>query len=605
MSSGTYDPLAVLVRTHRHVVSRGVRNSDGLRVLLKEETVPSPVRQGALQREFDLLRHLPPTSAPRPIEVTTREGRDVLVLEDQDLLPLATRIESGTFAADAFLRASIGLCHALADLHDRGLVVGAISPQSILLDDRTGAVQLLDLSLAQRLPVDVHAMSISALHPTTAGYVAPEQTGRISRTVDHRADLYAVGAVFYEMVTGRRPFDTDDPLELVHSHIARTARPPGTLVPLPEQLSRMIMRLLAKAAEDRYHSAHGLRLDLERCLREWRDNRSISEFDLGAHDFSDRLLIPERLYGRDAELAELTTAFDETLDGRPGLVLVGGYAGVGKTAFINELCRPIVRERGYFISGKFDQVARNVPYSAVLQAFRSLIWQVLSEKEEQLAGWRDTLIGAVGTNGGVLAAVLPEIEFIIGRQPPPVPLDAVESQNRFHFVFRNLVGTFARPDHPLVIFLDDLQWVDAATLELLPQILNDADMRSLLVIGAYRDNEITPVHALTAAIDRLEHGQAHVRRITLGPLNERSLQAFLADTLRAGESDVAGLAHLIRQKTDGNPFFVIQFLESLRHDRLLSLDRGRGQWTFRLDTVAAAATTDNVVTLMTQRIQRL
>jgi predicted ATPase/transcriptional regulator with GAF, ATPase, and Fis domain len=605
MSLGTYDPLAVLVRTHRHVVSRAVRRSDGVRVLLKEETAPSPVRQGALHRELELLRHLPPTSIPRPIEVTTLGGRDVLVLEDAGLLPVAARIESGAFGIDGFLRASMGLCRALAGLHDRGLVVGAINPQSILFDDHSGEVLVLDLSLAQRVPVDVHAMSMAALSPTTAGYVAPEQTGRISRSIDHRADLYAAGAVFYEMLTGRRPFDTGDPLELVHSHIARTARPPAAVVPLPEQLSRMIMRLLAKAAEDRYQSADGLRLDLERCAREWQDNHSIAEFDLGAQDFSDRLLIPERLYGRDAELTELTTAFDETLDGRAGLVLVGGYAGVGKTAFINELCRPIVRERGYFISGKFDQVARNVPYSAVLQAFRSLIWQVLSEREEQLAGWRDKLIGTLGANGGVLAAVLPEIEFIIGKQPPPVALDAVESQNRFHFVFRNLVRTFARPGHPLVMFLDDLQWVDAATLELLPQILNDPDMRSLLVIGAYRDNEITSDHALTTAIDRLERNQARVRRITLGPLNEPSLRAFLADSLRADETDVAGLAHLIRQKTDGNPFFVIQFLESLRHDRLLSLDRGRGRWTFRLDTVAAAATTDNVVTLMTQRIQRL
>ena len=365
------------------------------------------------------------------------------------------------------------------------------------------------------------------------------------------------------------------------------------------------MRLLAKAAEDRYQSAHGLRHDLDRCWQEWRDSASISAFDLGTHDFADRLLIPQRLYGREVELRQLAGAFEETLEGRPALLLIGGYSGVGKTAFVNELFRPIVRERGYFISGKFDQVARNVPYSALIQAFRSLIWQVLAENEERLAGWRTALTEALGPNGGVVAAVIPEIEFVIGKQSPPVPLEAVESQNRFRYVFRSFVGTFARTEHPLVIFLDDLQWADAATLELLHPILTDADPRSLLVIGAYRDNEVTPDHALSTAIDRLQRENARVRRLTLDSLDQTSLLTFLADTLRADQSDVTGLATLIRQKTDGNPFFVIQFLETLQHDGLLSLDRARGQWMFRVDAIAAAATTDNVVTLMTQRIQRL
>jgi predicted ATPase/transcriptional regulator with GAF, ATPase, and Fis domain len=383
-------------------------------------------------------------------------------------------------------------------------------------------------------------------------------------------------------------------------------RPPTAISQsIPEQLSRVVMRLLAKAAEDRYQSAQGVRHDLDVCRREWRDKESIAFFELGRRDFPDRLLISQRLYGRDSELLELTDAFEEALEGRPGLVLVRGRAGIGKTSFINELCRPLVRERGYFISGKFDQVARNVPYGALVQAFRNLMWQVLTDDESRLGAWRTGLSAALGSNAGVIGSVIPEIEFVIGRQQAPVPLDAVESQNRFRYVFRSFVQTFARLDHPLVLFLDDLQWVDAATLELLHLLITDPDSRALLVIGAYRDNEVTDGHPLSDAIARLTRDQARVRKLSLGPLSEPALLAFLADSLRADEAELAGLAALLREKTGSNPFFVIQFLRSLHNDGLLVLDREHGRWAFRLDAISAAGTTDNIVTLMTQRIQRL
>jgi predicted ATPase/transcriptional regulator with GAF, ATPase, and Fis domain len=606
MTAAGFDFIGEVLRTSRYVVSRAISRPDGRRVLLKESTSLPAIPHGSLQRELELIQRLPLKGVPRAVEVATHSGREVLVLEDRGLSPLSRRLESESLPLEEFFAIAIGLCDTLAELHGRDLVLGTLSPMSILVGEGTAEVQFLDFSLAQRVPVDVQPMAASVLAPTTAAYVAPEQTGRISRTVDHRADLYALGATLYEMLAGRPPFESQDALELVHAHIARTPRAPVAVAQsVPEQLSLIVMRLLAKAAEDRYQSADGLRYDLDKCWQEWRDKATVSTFQLGARDFSDRLLIPQRLYGRDVELRQLTSAFEETLEGRPALLLVGGYSGVGKTAFVNELFKPIAREHGYFISGKFDQVARNVPYSALIQAFRSLIWQVLAESEERLAGWRAALTDALGPNGGVVVAVIPEIEFVVGKQPPPVPLEAVESQNRFRYVFRSFIGTFARPAHPLVIFLDDLQWADAATLDLLHPILTDADPRSLLVIGAYRDNEVTADHPLSAAIDRLRHENARVRRLTLESLDEASLLTFLAESLRADESDVRGLATLIRQKTDGNPFFVIQFLQTLQHDGLLSLDRARGQWTFRLESIDAAATTDNVVTLMTQRIQRL
>jgi predicted ATPase/transcriptional regulator with GAF, ATPase, and Fis domain len=604
MTAPAYDLLDVILRTPHQVVWRAVRSTDGLHVLAKEQTT-APGRAGLLQQEFDLARQLTLGSIPRPLEIVRLRDREMLVVEDRGHAPLSQRLSSSGLALDDFFRIAVGLCDALADLHSHDIVVGLVNPQSFLVG-AAGEAQILDLSAVQRLPVDVRAMSALMLAQGSASYIAPEQTGRISRAVDHRADLYGLGVTLYHALAARLPFDTDDPVELVHAQIARMPRAPVAISPsVPEQLSRLVMRLLAKAAEDRYQSAQGVRHDLEVCWREWREKESIATFDLGRRDFSDRLLISQRLYGREAELVELTEAFEEALEGRPGLILVAGSAGIGKTSFINELCRPIVRERGYFISGKFDQVARNVPYGALVQAFRSLIRQVLADDETQLGVWRSQLTMVLGANGGVIGTVIPEIEFIIGKQPAPVPLGAVESQNRFRYVFRSFVETFARLDHPLVLFLDDLQWVDAATLELLHLILTDADARALLVIGAYRDNEVTDTHPLSAAVRRLQHDHARVRRLTLGPLDDSSLLAFLADSLRAEVADLAGLAALLRERTGSNPFFVIQFLRSLQHDRLLVLDRQRGHWTFRLDAISAASTTDNVVTLMTQRIQRL
>ena len=478
---------------------------------------------------------------------------------------------------------------------------------SVLVGDRTGDVQILDFSLAQRVPVDVHAMAASVLAPASAAYVAPEQTGRISRAVDHRADLYALGATLYHMLAGRPPFDTQDPLELVHSHIARTPRAPAAVAhSVPEQLSLIVMRLLAKAAEDRYQSAHGLRHDLDRCWREWRDTASTSTFDLGTHDFSDRLLIPQRLYGRDAELRQLTSAFEETLEGRPGLVLVGGYSGVGKTSFINELCRPIVRERGYFISGKFDQVARNVPYSALVQAFRSLVWQVLAENEERLANWRADLTAALGPNGGVIAAVIPEIEFVIGKQTAahssrgrrvaePVSLRVPQLR-------RNVCSARASARHlsrrPAMGRRGDAGIVAP-----------DSHRYRSAIVAGHRCVPRQRGHRRPSPLD-CDRSLGNAPMLVCadspwGHWTSRVCVQFLADSLRADQADLTGLEALIRQKTDGNPFFIIQFLQALQHDQLLSLDRARGQWTFHLDAIAAAATTDNVVTLMTQRIQRL
>ena len=374
---------------------------------------------------------------------------------------------------------------------------------------------------------------------------------------------------------------------------------------MPEQVSRIVLKLLAKAAEDRYQSAPGLKHDLEQCQQAWSREHDIPLFDLATQDVPDLFLISQKLYGRERELADLLGAFDDTCDGRTALLLVSGYSGIGKTSLIHELYRPIVRQRGYFITGKFDQVVRNIPYGAFAQALRSLVGQLLTESEDRLAQWRARLSAALGANGGVLAEVIPELELILGKQAPPPPLDPTEARNRFGYVFQQFVGALADRDHPLVVFLDDLQWADAATLDLLQALLTGPDIHHLMLIGAYRDNEVDANHLLTWAINRLESSGARVSRVWLGPLALPDLTAFVSDTLHREPAYVGALAGLIRKKTDGNPFFVIQFLKTLEQEGHFAFDQARTGWSFRMDTIATAGITDNVVDLMTRKIRRL
>jgi predicted ATPase/transcriptional regulator with GAF, ATPase, and Fis domain len=484
---------------------------------------------------------------------------------------------------------ALRLCAILDDIHRQKAIHGAVAPGSILLHPDGTGVQLPDTGVA----------------PAVA-YMSPEQTGRINRAVDYRTDLYSLGATFYETLTGLAPFVSDDPLELIHAHIAKTPAGLTQANPaVPEQLSRIVLKLLSKAPEERYQSALGLKHDLERCRGSWLADGKIPLFDLGTHDIPDRLVIPRRLYGRDRELGDLLSGFNATCDGLTSLMLVSGYSGIGKTSLIQEFQKAVVRRHGYFIAGKFDQVVRNIPYGAFTQALRSLVWQLLTESEDSLGVWRSRLSAALGANGGVLAEVIPEIELILGKQPPPPPLDPTEARNRFGYVFQRFVGALADREHPLVVFLDDLQWVDAATLDLLHALLTGPEIHHLLLIGAYRDNEVDAGHLLTWTVNRLESSGALVSRLWLGPLPLPDLTSFVGDTVHRETADVQALAALIQKKTDGNPFFVIQFLKTLEQEGHFLFDHGCAGWSFQLETIAGAGITDNVVDLMTRKIRRL
>jgi len=590
---------------------RGRRATDQKPVLLKtlRHGVSRLDQEDLLAREFNLLRELEVGGIPRVVELARPDntnGGGCLVMEDGGGIPLLELCLVRRIELDIFFKLAIRVSTILAELHRQDIIHRNLNPRGILFNSATGEVWLADLSLAVKAADEIQEPLPAHLLRGVLAYASPEQTGRMNRATDYRTDFYSLGVTFYQLLTGRLPFCSDDTLELIHWHIAKTPPAPAELDPaIPEPISRIVMKLLAKTAEDRYQSALGLRADLEVCAREWAANGHITSFALGARDVSDRFLIPQKLYGRARDVEKLLRAFDRTCEGQTTMMLVAGYSGIGKTSLIQELYKPIVRQRGYFISGKFDQVARGIPFGALIQAFRALVRQLLSESEERLTMWRARLSEALGANGGVLAEVIPEIELIAGPQQPLPVVGPMEALNRFQLVFQNFVAALAQPEHPLVVFLDDLQWADAATLGLLQPLLASPGIQSLFLMGAYRDNEVDSAHLLTRTLGALESAGVELHQVDLGPLQLPDLTRFISDTLHCPLAEAAPLSALAWEKTAGNPFFVIQFLKTLKQEGFLSFDYEQGRWTYQIDKIASEAIADNVVDLMTKKIQRL
>ena len=583
---------------------------------------PSPATLRKMQHEYALLSELDPTYVVRPLSLVQAGHRPMLVLQDPggtplDLLLNGALADSRQKEIAEFLSLAVSIAAALGHVHGRGLVHKDINPANILVSTARDQTWLMGLGVASRLPRERQSGQLSQFLVGTLAYMAPEQTGRMNRSIDSRSDLYGLGVTFYQMLAGTLPFTALDPMELMHCHIAKQPTPPGEKVHgVPRAVSAIIMKLLAKTAEERYQTAAGLESDLRRCLTEWKTQQRIDEFPLGEHDTPDRLLIPEKLYGRESDIDALLAAFDRVVaDGKPELVLVSGYSGLGKSSVVNELHKSLVPPRGLFASGKFDQYKRDIPYATLAQAFQSLVQRLLGKSEADLAPWRDSLRDALGSNGRLIVELVPELELIIGHQPPAPDLPPRDARRRFQLIFRRFIGVFARPEHPLALFLDDLQWLDAATLDLLEDLLTGpeaaaleaapSDLQHLMLIGAYRTNELTAAHPLRQKLEAIETAGGKVVEITLVPLAPEHIQQLISEALRCETQRAAPLARLVHEKTGGNPFFANRFMASLAEEGLLTFDHPARRWSWDLGRIQAKGYTDNLADLMVGKLTRL
>src|SRR5580658_3313905 len=585
-------------------------NPSPLLVVAAAAEQPLPQSLQRLEHEYSLAAQLEPAWAAKPLALTRHEGRTILVLADPGGESLDRVLEREQPLDPArLLRIAVNLATALGHVHQCGLIHKDIKPENVLValepSGDAGHVWLTGFGIASRLPRERQAPAPPELIAGTLAYMSPEQTGRMNRSIDARSDLYSLGVTLYQMLTGVLPFAASDPLEWIHCHIARQAIAPADLRAVPEHLSAITMKLLAKNVEDRYQTAVGLEADLRRCLSAWQSHGRIDPFPLGTSDSSDRLLIPEKLYGREREVNALLTAFDRVVaQGTAELVLVSGYSGVGKSSVVNELHKVLVPTRGLFASGKFDQYKRDIPYATLGQAFQSLIRPFLGKSEAELNDWREAIQEALGPNGRLIVDLVPELKLIVGELPPVPELEPQQAQSRFQLTMRRFIGVFARPEQPLALFLDDLQWLDAATLDLIEDVLTQADVRHLMLIGAYRDNEVDVAHPLARRLAAMRGSGAKVSEIKLAPLQLEHVRQLIADALHCEPARAAPLAQLVYTRTGGNPFFAIQFLHAFAGEGLLAFDPEAQQWNWDLQSIHHKGYADNVVDLMVGKLAR-
>jgi predicted ATPase/signal transduction histidine kinase len=561
-----------------------------------------------LRNEYEVLCRLEGPWVPKPYGLDRHGGQLRLVLEGFEGEPLPGVFDR-PLEPGRLLDVAVRLAAALVDLHRQGIVHRDLRPDNVLFDPRTGALKLIGFGMAVRLSGVVAAPVSASVYPTviegSPAYMSPEQTGHMNQRADHRSDLYSLGVILYELLTGELPFRAADPVEWAHCHVARPPRPPAQIVPtVPAGLAEVVLKLLAKQPEERYQSARGLLSDLQHCREEWTAEGIVTPFPLGAQDVCDRLLISSKLYGRERDAATLAASFERVrATGGTEFLLVSGYSGIGKSSLVQQLRSPVMRARGYFVSGKYDQYQRGIPYSTLVQAFQDLLRQILTESEERVQDWRAGLREALGANAQLIVNLLPQLELLIGPQPSVPTLPPSEARQQLQWVFGRFLGVFARPEHPLVLFLDDLQWLDPASLALMAYLLTSPDIEALLLIGAYRDNEVGPDHPLTGILEKLRRGEARLEEVALGPLPPASLTQFVADTLRRPAETVAPLARLIYDKTEGNPFFAIHFLTALHQENLLFCSDGSWQW--ELAAIRRQGFSDNIVELMIGKLNRL
>ncbi|MDJ0659783.1 MAG: AAA family ATPase [Crocosphaera sp.] len=588
------------------LIYRGIKEDDQQPVILKilQENYPDPVTLSQFKQEHKILSQLNSSRIIKTYGIDKYQNTLVIILEDFGGISLDALLKKCSLDIESFLNFAIKIVEGLETVHNSNIIHKDINPTNIIIHPISQEIKLIDFGISTQLALENTQEFNPNLIEGTLAYMSPEQTGRMNRKIDYHTDFYSLGVTFYEMLTKQLPFITEDPLELVHFHIAKQAIYPHDIdATIPPIISDIVMKLLAKTPEERYQSATGIKTDLEQCLDKLREKNKIKSFSLGRYDVSDKFQIPQKLYGREKEIETLINTFATVTKGHNAMVLVSGYAGIGKSVLIREIYPCVTQKKGYFISGKFEQFQRNVPYAAIIQSCQELVNQLLTESDQNINRWRKRLLTALGVNGQVIIDVIPEVEQIIGLQPDVVSLEPKEAQNRFNLVFQNFLKVFTKGQHPLVIFLDDLQWSDTASLQLIQSLITTLDDQSLLIIGAYRDNEVDLAHPLKLMLNDIHNQGVIIEEILLDNLDISHIQVLIRETINLEEKNCNKLAKLLKTKTNGNPFFIREFLYSLYENKILAFDNLKKQWDYNEDRIKALQITENVVDLMATNIK--
>jgi len=591
-------------------IYRAIRIADGRPVVIKVNAKKIIDEGGdtSFYHEYEMGRQINSSYVVHYLELKQTAGYGVaLVMEDDDAVTLSSCIPRQGFSDSEFLSIAIQIVHGLQAIHDKNIIHNDIKTSNIIISHITKAIKIIDFNQAtywrQRTQPGVPGHDVTG----SLAYLAPEKTGRVNRSfeLDHRSDLYSLGITFYQLLCGTLPFKAADTMGLIHQHIAVQPMPPHQYKStISQQLSHIILKLLQKEAEKRYQSAEGLLYDLNYCLLALNETGAIPEFKLGEKDFSNKLILSSYLYGREAETKTLLAALERISQGAREVLMVTGQPGVGKSILIQEIQKSITLKKGYFLTGKFDQFSKNIAYSALIQAFDTFIKRLLTEDETTIAHWKDRLLEALDSKAQLIVEIIPILTSVIGPQPTVIVADPYQAKKVFNLVFQSFISVFANINHPLVIFLDDLQWADDATLDILTYLMRQPKTNYLLLIGAYRDAEVFTLHPALKMLNELKQEGETIQTLTLAALKFVDLHQWLTDSLHMGLTETHSLAKIIQQKTGGNPFFIKLFLQSLYDTQLLNFSLST-QWHWDTAKIQQHPATENVITFMSYQLQRL
>jgi predicted ATPase/tRNA A-37 threonylcarbamoyl transferase component Bud32 len=603
-----YQFTEIIHESNHSIIYRGIREIDGVKVVCKvlNSEYPDLKEVERLKREFDILKRLQIPGVIKVLALEMYKNSPALILEDFNGKSLKTLANIYNNKIEMFLELALQLVSILGDVHRNKIIHKNIKPSNILINHEINLIKIIDFRFSSLLENE-NQILINPQHiEGTLEYMSPEQTGRINRIIDYRTDFYSLGITFYELLCGVLPFSFKDPIEILHAHIAKQPLSPNSInSQVPEVISNIVMKMMNKNAEDRYQSAFGLKADLNKCLGEYSKNCKISNFLLGEFDIIDRLQIPQKLYGRKTELAIMLSAFEKISAGRSEVIFVSGFSGIGKTSLVKDIQKTVVNKKGYFVSGKFDQFNKNIPYACIIQAFRELVRQLLTESTDRIEYWKDELLRVLGRNGQVIINVIHELELLIGPQPPVSELEPADAQNRFNIYFLSFVKIFTKPNHPLVLFLDDLQWADSRSLEILELLLSESGNGYLLLICSYRDNEVTRSHSLFSWINDIKTKFDQIKELPVLPLTVQDICYIIADTFHCSREKARSLASIISIKTNGNPFFIKEFIKNLYVEKAIEFDTMQGIWLWNISKITQMNITDNVVELLSEKINKL